>query len=423
MNDLQKKREALQRSYEHTLRTNLRSANLRYAVEWGPGASTFMILEECPNIELVCVEHQQKYYNTLIEQLKENGFVYDGGEAFVRGTQKVYPLLRTLNLSGGGSMGYVTAPFYILDKVDFAFVDGRQRVDCMQILDLLAGGPMTIVHDAQRANYKRGYARWIKSSFSEDGRTVVLKNKNESWYKSYSKEKTFDTIRDLLQKKTPFTFIRFGDGELFCMQKPMFANKRHQPRDDKLSKEIIKSFQIDNDKYMIGCLLEGTTAGRTRELQRTAKTFRQKLWSWSPVAFHLTFLENIYGFIELVRSIRQYKNIVLIGGPGVTESQEVKEIFGIKKIVTLSDTNAYYELDKKWDEIIDALLYSDLIIPAAGWASNCIVQRLNKDGLFPITILDIGSVLDAIAGNKTRSWITKNLELVNRNKEILKNHL
>ena len=110
----------------------------------------------------------------------------------------------------------------------------------------------------------------------------------------------------------------------------------------------------------------------------------------------------------------------MIGGPTVCNSKPVHKAFNIHICIELTDTNAYDTLtDSVLDKIVATIVDCDVVISALGHASTVLGKRLYKLGV-KTQFIDIGSVVDAISGVKTRGWIKKNNEYVEiKRKEFL----
>lgn len=107
-------------------------------IEWGPGISTKIMVKSLDNPEIHSFEHNKEWYNRWKKDKDfESVHVYYTplGESYISEPLKMF------------SSGYF----------DFAFIDGRERVRCMEVAKiLLKDGGFVMLHDAQRARYKDG---------------------------------------------------------------------------------------------------------------------------------------------------------------------------------------------------------------------------------------------------------------------------
>lgn len=108
-------------------------------LEWGPGASTIWMRQECPEAEIWTYENSYKWFENWRIEFER---------AKIEKVNIHYVTLED---------GYSEAPRELGLKFHFIFVDGRQRVKCMQTaLDLLEEGGYVMLHDSTRSEYNPG---------------------------------------------------------------------------------------------------------------------------------------------------------------------------------------------------------------------------------------------------------------------------
>lgn len=147
-------------SFVTTLIKACRIIRPKKIIEWGPGLSTSIMHRECPDAEIITVEHDKDYFAKACAE--------HSGYASVRfipanGQRSVYACFL---LEPGRKYG----PF------DLAFVDGRRRVECaLTAWRVLSYGGMLLVHDWQRWQYKilAHYLGDCYEPFSDDTMTGV----------------------------------------------------------------------------------------------------------------------------------------------------------------------------------------------------------------------------------------------------------
>ena len=126
-------------------------------LEWGPGESTIVMLEECAG-DITTIEHDNKWYLIWKEKL-------DCGRC---------KLLLIPDDEDGPMDNYSSPP--VKGKFDLIFVDGRQRVKCMNFAkEHLSPSGVVIVHDAERSEYSKGIDLFGELERDEDKGTVVLR--------------------------------------------------------------------------------------------------------------------------------------------------------------------------------------------------------------------------------------------------------
>jgi predicted O-methyltransferase YrrM len=123
--------------FEDVLRKALRAVKPERVLEWGPGYSTGVILEECPNCHLDSIEsdadwHQR--YQAKFPDVRIRLFPLKS-----RTEYSVWPL--------NGAKRY--GPY------DLVFVDGRRRRECLvTAAQILNPGGVVVLHDADRWQYR-----------------------------------------------------------------------------------------------------------------------------------------------------------------------------------------------------------------------------------------------------------------------------
>ena len=108
-------------------------------LEWGPGSSTMIMLNQIENCEIWTYENEEKWYDFWKVKLPED--------------ERIHLFHIPLD------EGYIEAPRKIGHKFHFIFVDGRSRVKCLEVArDLLTDGGYVLLHDSSRKEYAPGKA-------------------------------------------------------------------------------------------------------------------------------------------------------------------------------------------------------------------------------------------------------------------------
>lgn len=144
-------------SFETMLRKWLRTIQPKSVLEWGPGRSTTIIQEECPNAEITSIENQICFVKKAVIEHPTVNIVYAPIPQYGPSDYSCWPLL-----------------FEKGKKYDLIFVDGRQRVSCLLTArEVLNKDGVVLLHDAQRLHYKHGIKLFDK--VDDDGDTIALK--------------------------------------------------------------------------------------------------------------------------------------------------------------------------------------------------------------------------------------------------------
>lgn len=133
-------------SYHEALILMLNRYNPRRCIEWGSGKSTITLAEHYSVISVDSVEHNSDYL--LKDVSKKINVIYEPKIS-------IYP--------------FTTGRY---DHYDFAFVDGIERVKCLQTSKDYAD--IVMLHDAERAEYQGMIKSFKYISWFDCGHTVVM---------------------------------------------------------------------------------------------------------------------------------------------------------------------------------------------------------------------------------------------------------
>jgi len=245
---------------------------------------------------------------------------------------------------------------------------------------------------------------------------------NRMELKVKSSIETLNAIISGLDTHKKFYYTRFGDGEILSM---MGKNHRNYNFSIGLKNELVECFTIDHPQFLLASAInikkekgmsQGLFAafGKNKELEDyvlTNNIFNSTGLYENYVAFHyltVTRPKLIYNFFE--KYIRPKKKMFI----GCTPKEVAEKLYGkIDFYVNVPSKHAYDTINDWWPDIENNVDRVEMVIPSAGAASNVISKRLwklNKE----IHLLDIGSIIDAVEGRVTRTWIRLQGHKVNK---------
>jgi predicted O-methyltransferase YrrM len=135
-------------SYTEALTRLCREFNPNRILEWGPGRSTKLMNELCPNAHIDSLEHDPKWYQDQLRKFNE------------------IEAVKIRHINGDD---YVLWPVD-QQKYDLIFVDGRRRVECMKVAaECLAPGGVIVLHDGERPYYQPGIDYLTSMGFTVTG--------------------------------------------------------------------------------------------------------------------------------------------------------------------------------------------------------------------------------------------------------------
>lgn len=125
-------------------------------VEWGPGLSTRLMLEQCPTARIMSIEHNPPWF-IKAQAMKTPNLDLVLQDATARGS------------------AYATHAYTFGEEIDFAFVDGRRRVECALVaLSMLREGGVVMLHDWCRKTEYRLVLEYYARTLESKDNTVVL---------------------------------------------------------------------------------------------------------------------------------------------------------------------------------------------------------------------------------------------------------
>jgi hypothetical protein len=245
--------------------------------------------------------------------------------------------------------------------------------------------------------------------------------------KIYGNKETVNAILDKLKHNTPFTYIRYGDGDFISMYPHTKSRVIGAANRSLITKEIrnkiIESYIIDEPNYLVGTL---DTIEHPRSqyhnvdfktIDRVVKKHPSTLYS--AIAIQEAFMEDWEKFAEICKHLRKNKILYVNHYYEPVLTKFFGEITHFIKVPQYSATEKYTEtLDKIMNT--DTSTY-DIIILSCGQLARVLAKDLFTS-LPSKTILDFGSTSDKlIIGTpsfsklRLRSHISKNMELIKNN--------
>lgn len=211
-----------------------------------------------------------------------------------------------------------------------------------------------------------------------------------------------------LKYRTPFTFVRYGDGEwanIFYDQHDKSANcdgNLYYPELGEALKEIVLS---EPDYYMgiQWCVLDAPEFCPVRE-----QVF-ELIWNLKIDWVNANILHRASEFGKITPLLDAlFENYLIIVGA---------KYFGVMphvKHIVIPDVNCWNERDRIIDEIFSALVDRTIsekghvvILFMAGMAANYLIDEVYKQYGHKHTLIDIGSVLDPYVGRPRRRYQNK----------------
>ena len=197
-----------------------------------------------------------------------------------------------------------------------------------------------------------------------------------------------------------FTFVKYGDGEILCMIGGKGENCDHHPYSEKLKKELEKSFvkllRLYDDVYLAEWV---DNLVKTRESYINVNGLKPKFADYE---CFLTLKENLndkklLNFYTLLKKTKRKKIFV-----GPRKLKKVTTMLGIDNFVEVPIINAFSDYDRVMDELVHIEVNDNNIYILCCSMMSCLICSDLKEINKKITLLDVGSGLDPIFGERTR---------------------
>jgi hypothetical protein len=224
---------------------------------------------------------------------------------------------------------------------------------------------------------------------------------------------SFERLCSRLETSNKVYFTRFGDGEIIAM---MGKHHRNYRSSHAFVRELRESFVIDDPSYLIALsvnmpLESGMTRGvfsPYRQNDNLASFIEnENLVSGdgiyeSQIMFHYVavfYPRLMFDFFE--KHVRPRRKLFV----GCTPQRVAEKLYGpIDIYIPTPARHAFDSIGRWWNEVERGSAEVELVIPSVGAASNVISKRLwHLDR--PLHVLDIGSIIDAVEGRRSRTWI------------------
>lgn len=212
-----------------------------------------------------------------------------------------------------------------------------------------------------------------------------------------------DYYTKLLNKRKPFTFARYGDGEFTCMFDPGSGmNCDRHVYDPVLSEQLLTAFSdrcSSDHGYFVG--IQNYAIKMDPRVTKFLEKFPKMEYHDSDVFHRASIKKTIFGFFE---SLRQIPSIFV----GPKHLRRAAEYFSAVSFVEISNHNCFHSYPK-FKAITDVLLstwmapYGVVAICASMPAEVLIHDLYYKHG-HKFCLIDFGSLFDPYVGVKSRQY-------------------
>ncbi len=394
-------------------------------LEWGSGGSTLYFtrfLEE-NNIDFswYSIEHSLKWYNSFIGNVKSN---------------KIKVILKNQKVNNPSTINldhYVHYPRELTNKLgvqqffDFILVDGRARARCLvEAKFLVKPDGIIMLHDAEREKYHYVFPRftdWKMIESEDKPHAIWLAGDLDKVFTPFiTNSEIYSRLLEYKNNKTPFSLLRFGDGEgLFAFPGwdiPELYNKvclKHWGEvPDNREKQIIAA---NIKSAFLQCDLAGLPpkSGPVMDYESNLwiKTYRSFISLYEHprlfnMGIHIDMLKNnflekmISGEKVFYISCRNVDDLLISKGAVEVEHLLISPQYKYEK--DKSSEKLYRQIPAIEQKLKQKDLTGRICLLGAGVAGKHLGIIMKKQGGM---VLDIGSIFDYWSGVKSRTWIKK----------------
>ena len=259
-----------------------------------------------------------------------------------------------------------------------------------------------------------------------------------------STEETFKILSQKLKDEKRLIFSRFGDVDFMMMKKDCIGKTIGRSNkmfvSENLHKEIIESFSVDDENYLIGHFsnmkfepgmdildLPGNYKPGTPQFKQwhekcqemTYDIINEQNIKFKNLKFynHSTFI--IYSIFKeqqlkefIAENIAPKKKMFI----GCRERNLVEGIFGkLDYYIKTPEYNSYSKIDDWWPDVEKNIKNVDLVLPFSGQAGRVVNKRLWKMGC-QVQSIDMGSWIDPFVGVTNRTWTRLAINHIRKNR-------
>lgn len=234
-----------------------------------------------------------------------------------------------------------------------------------------------------------------------------------------SPHETIELCRYYMEKQLRGAYLRFGDGDVNLLKG---RNASRQLAMESLQIEMQQTFELNGKGIMKSLPLHSKKYGRCHGMKEGVHEHTDE-WAdnilrqcfeyfigshiYSPVALaHLAIMDTptALEFLRFLKSV----NPLFIGNENIPH-HIIKSLFGDTSHIPVPPEQSYNQIDEIERQTLRELNLRnkryDVIVMAMGCPGRPLSKRILKNNDFNLFIFDFGSLLDALNGWETRTWI------------------
>ena len=219
-------------------------------------------------------------------------------------------------------------------------------------------------------------------------------------YSVASTRETYYILKDKLERREPFVYTRFGDGELDLIEGGVAAGQPYNPNLAADALALLRQTDPGHPGVMNALATHAPESGMEGGLflgWTNPKYDQYKTGMFdNAIALHYCAVFKPHLLRQLFDLIRARKKVLV-----TTHRGDPTALIGQHDLVLVPENDAYATIDQWYPHLAEY----DLILFAAGAAKCSANLRLLDSGRF-VQSIDLGSLLDYALGIPSRTWIS-----------------
>lgn len=215
-------------------------------------------------------------------------------------------------------------------------------------------------------------------------------------------------FKEFLDNNIPFTYAKFGDGELICMSGQRGQNCDRHPYSTQLGDKLKKSlFELTSrDNVYIADWTAGNCPNIRDDFTNLEKFNKDNLADYGMLlSLDSTLKDPLREFYRSIKKCDEWKQVMLVIPERLNGISQY--IAPNATIINVPLINAFSKYDEILSTIRDQLEEDAIMISACGMNSKALIGELIAE-YEGVTFLDFGSAFDPLLVGNTRTGQSKN---------------
>jgi len=217
--------------------------------------------------------------------------------------------------------------------------------------------------------------------------------------------KDIDIWNDNIHKSKNFSFVKFGDGEFFCMMGEEGGNCDFHPYSKELGEKLLDAWYFFNTLDNIYIAEWANHKPGMTSVTKSEK-YQYELMDKTPdvnisfVNFEIllqnTLSQNKFNFFKSIKDSKRKKIFV-----GPTRLFEIEKFLNVDKLIEIPLVNSFSEYDNILESLKSEVVDNSIIMFSSGMPAKSLIHKVLEFNS-NVTCLDFGSGFDSLFFGRTR---------------------